>query len=104
MQVGIVWDTTLDGKVKAGDQIIAIDEISYENIDVCDLITKESTNSKEKITLTTKNQAREIQKTIIEKNNCRYVFVILLFDSIEWVRTGLDAREFAIYSPLILPR
>jgi PDZ domain-containing secreted protein len=67
MQVGIVWDTTLDGKVKAGDQIIAIDEISYENIDVCDLITKESTNSKEKITLTTKNQAREIQKTIIEK-------------------------------------
>jgi hypothetical protein len=67
MQVGIVWDTTLDDKVKAGDQIIATDEISYENIDVCDLITKESTNSKEKITLTTKNQAREIQKTIIEK-------------------------------------
>ena len=67
VQVGIVWDTTLADKIKAGDQIVAIDEISYENIDICNLVTKESAKNKEKITLTTKNQAGEIQKTIIEK-------------------------------------
>lgn len=67
--VSFVWDKDITNKISKGDQIIAIDDISYENISICDLITKppifKEKNSVKLITLDNKSNKVE---TIIERN------------------------------------
>ncbi len=40
--VGIVWDNTLKGKIKSGDQILSINNIDYTKIPYCNFVTKPS--------------------------------------------------------------
>ena len=68
VQVGIVWNDTLKSKIKPGDQIIAVDNISYEDIDVCELIKGESRlKGKATRTLTIRNQEGVVDKITIEE-------------------------------------
>lgn len=47
--VGIIWDKKLKKKINVGDQIIAINDTSYENVDMCDVIDVLSSGKKEGI-------------------------------------------------------
>lgn len=47
--VGIIWDKKLKKKISVGDQIIALDDTSYENTDICTLIKRSSSGKKEGI-------------------------------------------------------
>lgn len=68
IQVGIVWNAELGEKVRVGDQVIAVDDISYEGIDICEVITKESRlKDKEIVTLTIKGKTGLVEKILIEK-------------------------------------
>jgi len=40
--VGMVWDENLKDQISHGEEIISINGIKYEDIDLCDIITKES--------------------------------------------------------------
>ena len=35
--VGIIWDKSLEEKINLGDEILKVDEINYENLNLCDL-------------------------------------------------------------------
>ncbi|MDX2194979.1 MAG: retropepsin-like aspartic protease [Cytophagales bacterium] len=66
--IGFIWDTSLIGRITKGDQITAVDGINYENINLCDLLTKEFIfKDKDKLILTTKNNKGEITETTIER-------------------------------------
>ncbi len=68
VQVGIVWSDTLKNKIKSGDQVIAVDDISYETIDVCELIRNESSLKRKGIrTLTIKSKTGTVDKLTIEE-------------------------------------
>lgn len=68
LQVGIVWKKELLGKLNPGDQILAVNETSYESFDVCVLLTKEPAyKTQQQITLTIKNQAGVVQKIVLER-------------------------------------
>jgi hypothetical protein len=68
LYVSFIWDYDLTIKISKGDQIIAIDDINYENITLCDLMTKESIlKNKIKIKLTTKNKSGQIVETLVER-------------------------------------
>jgi predicted aspartyl protease len=67
IQVGIVWDDELRHKIKPGDKIIAVDDFSYEDIDVCDIIRNEPRlKDKERFTLTIKTETGVVEKVTIE--------------------------------------
>lgn len=42
LSIGIVWDENLKNIIFTGDEIIAINNINYENYPICDLISKKS--------------------------------------------------------------
>lgn len=65
--VGIVWDEALSKKINIGDQVIAIDGVNYESISICDYLTSQILEGKDKVMLTTKNELGEIQDTSIER-------------------------------------
>jgi len=68
LQIGIVWKKELLNKLSPGDQILAVNDTSYERFDVCTLLTKEPAyKTEQQITLTVKNQAGVIQKVVLEK-------------------------------------
>jgi hypothetical protein len=65
--IGVVWNQ-LKGAINPGQQIIAIDDVSCEKVDFCDLITKKSLlNGKEHAVLTIKNEKGELFKLPIVK-------------------------------------
>lgn len=63
LSIGIVWDENLKNIIFTGDEIIAINNINYENYPICDLISKKSIFKDiviEKITV--KNKEGEIKE------------------------------------------
>lgn len=63
LSIGIVWDENLKNIIFTGDEIIAINNINYENYAICDLISKKSIFKDiviEKITI--KNKEGEIKE------------------------------------------
>lgn len=63
LSIGIVWDENLKNIIFTGDEIIAINNINYENYPICDFISKESIFKDiviEKITI--KNKEGEIKE------------------------------------------
>jgi hypothetical protein len=67
--IGFVWDEALAGKVAVGDQILYIDDLSFEQVSICDLIVKKSVlKEKKRVKLVTKNAQGEISETVINKN------------------------------------
>jgi len=65
--IGLVWDKLKD-KVKPGEQIIAINDVSTEHVDICDLVTHKSIlNGKEQATLTLRNDKGVVTKLEIVK-------------------------------------
>lgn len=68
LYVSFIWDNDLLTKVSKGDQIIRIDDVNYEEVSMCNLITNSSIfKDKIKLKLTTKNQKGQIVETIIER-------------------------------------
>jgi predicted aspartyl protease len=66
MQVGIVWSDTLKDEIKAGDQVMAVDDVSYADIDICGLM-RNGSRLKGRVTLTVKNEAGKIEKVVVEE-------------------------------------
>ena len=65
--VGIVWDKLKD-KVKPGQQIMAIDGISCEHVEVCNLLTQKSLlQGREQVTLTIKDDKGNLNQLVIVK-------------------------------------
>jgi hypothetical protein len=54
--VGIIWSRKLKRKISVGDQIIAINNISYENTDLCSLINDRFMKEQNEATLTIKRK------------------------------------------------
>lgn len=68
LYIGFIWDNKLYDNLSVGDQIIAIDGISYENLNTCALIIKGSVfKDKNKVNLTTRNIKGEKFETMIER-------------------------------------
>jgi predicted aspartyl protease len=68
LYVSFVWDKDITDKISKDDQIITIDDISYENVSICDIIIKESIfKDKNSVKLTTRNQKGEKVETVIER-------------------------------------
>ncbi len=68
LYIGFIWDDKLDDNISVGDQIIAIDEISYENRNICDFMTKDAVfRDKDKVTLITRNIKGEKVETMIKR-------------------------------------
>lgn len=67
LYIGTVWDNELSTKISAGDQVVAIDGINYENINICDLFLKSIVEGKDKILLTTRNNSGQNIETILER-------------------------------------
>lgn len=66
--VSFVWDNNLSDKISKGDQIIAIDDINYENVSICEVIIKTPIfKDKYSVKLTTRNQKGEQIETVIER-------------------------------------
>jgi PDZ domain-containing secreted protein len=65
--VSTLWENYLYDKISAGDQVISIDGVNYENVSICDLILKSILADKDKINLKTKNKAGAIIETLIER-------------------------------------
>jgi predicted aspartyl protease len=65
--VGVVWDKLKD-KVKPGEQIIAIDGVSCEQVDLCNLLTQKSIlQGREQATLTIKDEKGNLSQLMIVK-------------------------------------
>lgn len=66
--VGIVW-TTINGEVQAGDQILAIDDVSYANVQLCDILGKGALVLKDKqsAVITLKDKSGVVRKVTIKK-------------------------------------
>lgn len=68
MVIGVIWDQKLKDKVSPGDQVVAIDDIDYSNIDPCNLITRPSLfEGKDQFTLTLQGKDGVIKKVTINK-------------------------------------
>lgn len=68
LYVSFVWDTKISDKISKGDQIISIDNVSYDNISICTIMTNGSIfKNKNSVKLTTKNQNGELLETVIER-------------------------------------
>jgi hypothetical protein len=66
--VSFVWDNNLTDKISKGDQIIAIDDINYEKVSICEVIVKNPIlKDKHSVKLTTRNQKGEQIETVIER-------------------------------------
>ena len=65
--IGIVWDERLSKKISSGDQVMAIDGVNYESISICDYLTSQILEDKDKVMLTTKNELGEIKDIPIER-------------------------------------
>jgi predicted aspartyl protease len=42
LSVGIVWDENLKNKITSGDEILEMNDVNYQQYEICDLITKPS--------------------------------------------------------------
>jgi hypothetical protein len=67
LTVGFIWDEELYTHISVGDQITAIDGLSYEDAHICQLIINNSFALKDKVTLTTINSKGEKVETLIER-------------------------------------
>jgi hypothetical protein len=56
LTVGIIWSRKLKRKISVGDQIIAINNVSYENPDLCSLIHERLLKEQNEATLTIKRE------------------------------------------------
>jgi hypothetical protein len=66
--VGIVWDSELEDRINVGDQIIAIDQMFYEDWAICEILKQRSPfQTRDTLTITLKNQEGSINKAIIER-------------------------------------
>lgn len=67
--VGIIWDDAIRGTVGIGDEIVQIDDINYENIDHCYIVTQPSPlKNKDSATVTFRNSAEDLTKLTLNKN------------------------------------
>lgn len=68
LQVGIIWKESLLDTLQPGDQILAVDDINYEQVDLCNLITKgEAFKDNPQLTLTVKDKTGTVRKITIEQ-------------------------------------
>jgi len=66
--VGFIWDYSACKNIEVGDEIIKINEIIYQNINLCDLINTElSLKGAKKVLLTTKDKNGDIHNTTFKK-------------------------------------
>lgn len=64
--VGIVWDKNID--VSQGDQVIEIDDISYENVSVCNILFDTVLEGKGEVKLKLKKKSGEVKIVTIRKH------------------------------------
>lgn len=62
--VGIVWDKTLEGKINVGDEILKFDQMDYQNMDFCEIVTSNNKTDKTKALITLKDINTGETKTI----------------------------------------
>lgn len=66
--IGFVWDSQIANRISTGDQIISIDDINYENVSICDMMTQPPIfKGKNRAKLVTQNRQGEKVETIIER-------------------------------------
>jgi len=66
--VGFIWDYSVCKNINVGDEILAINDFNFQNINPCDLLNKEfSLKGAKKVTMTTKDGAGIIHTTIFKK-------------------------------------
>jgi len=66
--IGIVWDEELKSKIHFGDEIISVNGEKYEDIDICDVITKESIlEARDSIEFELKNTEGLIERITLTK-------------------------------------
>ncbi|UIR57433.1 retroviral-like aspartic protease family protein [Sphingobacterium sp. SRCM116780] len=67
--IGTVWDEKLKDEISQGDELLAVDDMNYEDINPCDLITKTKIlEGKTQVTLTLKNSKGLLKKIFISKS------------------------------------
>ncbi|MNW09158.1 hypothetical protein D3C71_2060910 [compost metagenome] len=67
--VAIVWDSNLNREVSPGDELIAVNDVNYRDIDPCDLLIKPQIfEGKTQAILTLKNSDGVIKKISISKS------------------------------------
>ena len=68
LYVGFVWDNNISDRISYGDQVVAIDDISYHNVNICDIITKDAIlKNKSTVKISTLNQKGEKVETVIKR-------------------------------------
>jgi hypothetical protein len=68
LYIGSVWSPGLTGKISIGDQILAVDGLSFETLEFCDLINSNPIfQGKERLIITTVNKQGEKIDTVIER-------------------------------------
>ncbi|WP_199121143.1 retropepsin-like aspartic protease [Pedobacter sp. ASV28] len=66
--IGIIWDEKLKDKINVNDQVLAIDEVDYSHLALCDLIVKTKIfEGKTEATLTVQNASGVVSKVTINK-------------------------------------
>lgn len=69
LYIGSVWSTELSEKISIGDQILAVDGVSFASIDLCDFINSNPIfQDKERLIITTVNKQGEKVETTLERN------------------------------------
>jgi Aspartyl protease len=67
LYVGIIWDENLKKQVSIGDQIIAIDDIDYEKMDICEVLKGSLLKGKNTVKITTKDKIGNVKSFQIER-------------------------------------
>jgi len=63
MIIGMIWDKTLEGQVKLGDEILNFNGINYQSLDFCDIITSDNKFINE----TAEIELKDIETGVIKK-------------------------------------
>jgi hypothetical protein len=67
--VGIVWDKELAKKISFGDEILKVNDIDFQTMDICDLITKKSILKKsDTLEILFRNNQGETKQLILNKH------------------------------------
>ena len=68
LNVGIIWDKSLEGKINIGDEVIQFDDYNYQNMDICQLLMlNERINKSSAILILKDIHTSEIKKITIKR-------------------------------------
>jgi len=66
--VGFIWDYSVCKNIEVGDEIIKVNEFTFQNMNLCDFFTSEfKVKGAKKVTMTTKDKNGDIHNTTFKK-------------------------------------